>query len=401
MPYIGPRVIREINMQMTQSLAEALPTAKDHVMAKVDPVRPMVSIRNLTKNFGAISALSDINLDVARGEVLVLLGPSGCGKTTLLRCVAGLEHPTSGQIRVHDNEVFSSEKDLVVPPEKRNLSMVFQSYALWPHMSVTDNIAYPLKVSKVAKAEIEERVKDILDVTRLEKFAEKFPGQLSGGQQQRVALARALVANDGLILFDEPLSNLDAKVREHLRDELTEMQQRFNFTSIYVTHDQVEAAALADRIAVMEVGKVAQLGTPLEIFNEPNTAYVADFVGCSNQVTGKIAAASKGILRVETAMGTFEGTTSDTALGVGDTAIVMFRPEHVRIDEALSAKSNSFNAKVDRSIFLGSHVENIMHVNGQRVAARSMQSGMIAAGTHVGISVDAKDLRIFRGNTSH
>lgn len=359
----------------------------------------LVSIRNVTKVFetrkGPATALDNVSLDVKAGEVLVLLGPSGCGKTTLLRCVAGLEFPTSGQIDVHGNTVFCSERKIGLPPEKRNLSMVFQSYALWPHMSVRDNIGYPLKVSKVAREEIAARVDRILDVTALSKFADSFPGQLSGGQQQRVALARALVANDGLILFDEPLSNLDAKVRERLRDELLEMQQEFGFTGIYVTHDQVEAAALAHRIAVMEVGKIAQLGDPVTIFNRPQTPYVADFVGCANRIEGVVSAQSGGFVHVETDLGTVVARAEDHSPRPGAPALVMLRPEIARLVGPAESGPNTFDAEVERSIFLGTHVENQLRLGGLRFSVRSMKGEMLAPDTKVRVAFDPMAAGVF------
>ncbi|SFY35898.1 iron(III) transport system ATP-binding protein [Paracoccus pantotrophus] len=363
---------------------------------------PMVSIRNLTKTFqtrhGEVTALGDVSLDVTRGEVLVLLGPSGCGKTTLLRCIAGLEHPTSGEIYVHDRKVFSSTEQLALPPEKRNLSMVFQSYALWPHKTVHENIAYPLVVSKVGKDEIRSRVAKVLDVTGLSKFAGSYPGQLSGGQQQRVALARALVANDGLILFDEPLSNLDAKVRERLRDELIEMQGQFDFTAVYVTHDQIEAAALADRIAVMEVGHAAQIGTPQDIFRRPQTRYVADFVGCSNELHGTVHELRGELAVVQTEVGLLEGVATDPALKIGDRVHAMFRPEHTRLDTASGLRANQYDAVLERSIFLGTHVEHIARINGQKLALRSMKGEMQAAGTPIRLTVEPQYISVFHDN---
>ncbi|WP_323013586.1 ABC transporter ATP-binding protein [Devosia sp.] len=359
----------------------------------------MVQVRNLTKTFqtkrGEVTALSHVSLDVHRGEVLVLLGPSGCGKTTLLRCVAGLEHPTSGEISVHGQSVFSSASDTVIPPEKRNLSMVFQSYALWPHMTVAENVGYPLKVSKVDKREIAERVHAVLATTGLEKFGANYPGQLSGGQQQRVALARALVANDGLVLFDEPLSNLDAKVRERLRDELIEMQQQFGFTAIYVTHDQIEAAALAHRIALLEVGKVAQLGDPVDIFSAPRSRYVADFVGYGNELPGTVAAIEGDAVSVQTPIGPMQGVAAGAELKPGAPVAVMFRPEHCEIVDAASAGANIFKGRVEQSIFLGSYLEYRLNIAGQKLAVRSMHATRLANGTELTIAINPRATGVF------
>ncbi len=359
---------------------------------------PAVSVRNITKTFqtrrGEVTALRDVSLDIVAGEMLVLLGPSGCGKTTLLRCIAGLENPTSGEITVHGRQVFSSETGVAIPAEKRNLSMVFQAYALWPHMTVFQNIAYPLTVSKVKAPEIKERVEKVLAVAGLEKFASSYPGQLSGGQQQRVALARALVANDGLILFDEPLSNLDAKVRERLRDELIYMQREFGFTGIYVTHDQVEAAALASRIAVMETGQIAQLGAPIEVFNAPRLPYVADFVGCTNEVAGTVVSTSGDLVEVDTSIGRLSGVTP-AALQKGQAIRVMFRPEHGRIVSGKAGGPNSFKATVGHGIFLGSHVEYRLAAGDERFLIRSMDDEVLRAGGDVSIYIDPALTRVF------
>ncbi|HEX6511766.1 MAG TPA: ABC transporter ATP-binding protein, partial [Chloroflexota bacterium] len=248
---------------------------------------PRVLVSHVSKTYRTrqreVVALADVSLAVADGEILVLLGPSGCGKTSLLRCIAGLERPDQGEIFIHGKAVFASSSGLALPPEDRHLSMVFQSYALWPHMSVFENVAYPLRNLKLKDAEVRERTTAVLGVVGLADYAAAYPGQLSGGQQQRVALARAVVANEGVVLFDEPLSNLDAKVRDRLRVELLALHRDIGFSALYVTHDQTEATALGDRIAVMDVGTVAQVGTPPEIYRQPNSRYVAQFIGSANE----------------------------------------------------------------------------------------------------------------------
>jgi iron(III) transport system ATP-binding protein len=359
----------------------------------------LVSVRNLTKVYdtrrGELTALNDVSIDIGRGEILVLLGPSGCGKTTLLRCVAGLEQPTSGEITVHGRTVYSSERGVALPPEKRGLSMVFQSYALWPHMTVFQNVAYPLRVSRIGADETHERVMKALALAGLEAYAANHPGQLSGGQQQRVALARALVANDGLILFDEPLSNLDAKVRERLRDELVAMQAELGFTAIYVTHDQVEAAALASRIAVMEVGRIGQLGEPVEVFNAPRSRYVADFVGCSNETPGVVVGVDGGVVLVDTPIGRMAGVSPSPAPGPGEAVKVMFRPEHGRVVAATDPAVNTVSATVERCVFLGSHVEYHLAAGGQRLLLRSLEGERLEIGAQVAVSVDPALTRVF------
>ncbi len=380
---------------MTVNLAgvagsEAAPTATP----------PRISVRNLAKTYrtrrGDVPALRGVSMDVAEGEVMVLLGPSGCGKTTLLRCVAGLEYPDSGEITVQGSTVYSSEQGISRPPEQRHLSMVFQSYALWPHMTVADNVAYPLRQGKTkpSKAEVADRVGSVLSTVGLDKYGASYPGQLSGGQQQRVALARALVASSGVILFDEPLSNLDAKVRERLRDELLSLQQEIKFTALYVTHDQTEAAALGNHIAVMEVGGVAQLGTPTEIYNRPASRYVADFVGSANEIAGRVIADDGDRLRLETPLGVLVGTPASPSLHVGDNAKIMFRAEHCKIGSTVSGH-NQLTCRVERSIFLGSHMEHLIKAGDQRLMLKSMDGGVLEAGTEVAVQLDPALARIF------
>lgn len=249
------------------------------------PGAGVVRLRDLTKRYrradGEITAAVDgVALDVAPGEFLVLLGPSGCGKTTLLRSIAGLERPDGGTVEIDGRPVFGPGVN--VPPERRGISMVFQSYALWPHLTVHDNVAYPLqnrRGERLTKAGIASRVRDSLALVGIDHLAGQYPGELSGGQQQRIALARAFIAGDGLVLFDEPLSNIDAKVRERLRADLLAMQRRLGFAAVYVTHDQTEAMELASRVAVMRDGRIEQLGTPHDIYVRPTSRYVANFVG--------------------------------------------------------------------------------------------------------------------------
>ena len=236
-----------------------------------------VNIQNVTKAFGDNVVLREFNATFRDGEFITLLGPSGCGKTTMLRIIAGFEKPTRGEVYI-DGTLVSGGKTFV-PPEKRGIGMVFQSYAVWPHMNVFDNVAYPLTIRHVSKAEIKTSVERVLGIVHLSQYAERFPNQLSGGQQQRVALARALVAEPKLLLLDEPLSNLDAKLRESMRFEIKEIQRKLGITVVYVTHDQTEAMAMSDRIFLINRGDIQQCGTPQEIYNSPVNQFVADFLG--------------------------------------------------------------------------------------------------------------------------
>ena len=244
-----------------------------------DRAEIMVEIDGLDKNFGAERAVRDFSLSVARGEFVTLLGPSGCGKTTTLRCIAGLERPDAGEIRIGDEVVASAGRGIYLYPEHRNIGMVFQSYAVWPHMTVFDNVAYGLRVRRTTAAEIKDRTTGALELVGLAHLAERYATKLSGGQRQRVALARAIVYEPRVLLFDEPLSNLDAKLRVDMRAEIKKLHHRLGTTIIYVTHDQIEAMTLGNRIAVMKEGDVVQLGTPKEVYSDPVNRYVAEFIG--------------------------------------------------------------------------------------------------------------------------
>src|SRR5437763_6076320 len=246
-----------------------------------------IEVENLEVNFGAVPAVRGVSFTVNRGEQVTLLRPSGCGKTTTLRAVAGLEKPTTGEIRIDGKAVYSLARNVNVPAEKRGLSMVFQSYAIWPHMTVFDNVAYGLRVRREQKGAIKDKVVRALTLVQMHSFADRPASQLSGGQQQRVALARAFVFQPSVLLFDEPLSNLDAKLRADMRIELRELQHRLGITSVYVTHDLEEALAMSDRIIVMRDGLIEQIGSPFDIYNLPRNAFVADFVGSANLIRGK------------------------------------------------------------------------------------------------------------------
>jgi len=246
-----------------------------------------VRISSLTKRFGGKSpttAIDDLALEIEEGEFLVLLGPSGCGKTTTLRCIAGLETAEEGAISFGDHVVFDAAKGINVPPNKRNIGMVFQSYALWPHMTVRKNIGYPLRTRRVERDRAREWIEEVAALVDTTPLLDRYPAQLSGGQQQRIALARGLVARPGLVLFDEPLSNLDARLRDQVRTEIHELHARLGFTAVYVTHDQVEALALGDRLAIMRHGALEQLASPDVVFEEPATEYVAEFIGMANRL---------------------------------------------------------------------------------------------------------------------
>ena len=250
--------------------------------------QPRIEVADLVVRYGDVTAVDSIGFDIAPGELVTLLGPSGCGKTTTLRAVAGLETPSGGTIRLNGDTVYSAGERRNVPAEKRGVSMVFQSYAIWPHMTVFDNVAYGLRVRRLPQAEVRQNVERVLDLVQMQGFADRPASKLSGGQQQRVAVARAIAFSPSVVLFDEPLSNLDAKLRAEMRVELRELQRRLDITSLYVTHDQEEALAISDRVIVMNGGRIEQIGTPEDIYNRPHSRFVADFVGSANLIEGKV-----------------------------------------------------------------------------------------------------------------
>jgi spermidine/putrescine ABC transporter ATP-binding subunit len=304
-----------------------------------------ITIRDVVKQFGAVTAVDRADLTVRDGELFTLLGPSGCGKTTLLRLLAGFYQPDSGEIRFGDRVVSG------LPPYERNIGMVFQNYALWPHMTVEANVGYGLKLRKLGPAEVAARLAEGLRKVNLTGFEARYPGQLSGGQQQRVALARALVLNPDILLLDEPLSNLDAKIRIQVRAEIRKLQQELGITTIYVTHDQEEALSLSDRVAVMKDGRVLQVGAPKELYERPRTRFVADFVGTNNLVPGRVSERAGAELVVETAVGRLRAVPSGP---VGDRCVLAIRPENVAIAAGASTNGgNVVRGKVSFVAYLG------------------------------------------------
>jgi len=319
---------------------------------------PKLTMKDVGKRFGNVLAVNGVSLQVQEGESIVLLGPSGCGKTTTLRMVAGFLRPDRGEIRIGDRQVATPTFSL--PPEERGLSMVFQNYAVWPHMTVFENIAFGLRVRKRSGAEIRSRVGSILQVVRMEALATRLPGELSGGQQQRVALARALVLEPAMLLFDEPLSNLDATLREEMRFEIREIIRRLRITSLYVTHDQAEAMVLGDRIVVMRDGRVEQCGTPEEIYWDSRSRFVASFVGVANLLPGEVTEASQtqAVITVK-GMALRGSLRSDASRpGLRENACLVVRPEDLEVrppgDET---KENALTGVIAMRTFLGHTVE--------------------------------------------
>jgi putative spermidine/putrescine transport system ATP-binding protein len=304
-----------------------------------------LSIQNVRKDFGATTVVKDFNLDVGRGEFISFLGPSGCGKTTMLRMVAGFEEPSSGTITIGGKDVTN------LKPNQRDIGMVFQAYALFPNLTVAQNVAFGLRVAGVAKAEADARVAEMLQLIRLPDLGSRYPYQLSGGQQQRVALARALAPRPKLLLLDEPLSALDAKVRVSLRDEIRAIQKRMGITTIFVTHDQEEALSMSDRIVVMYGGKAEQTGTPFQIYNQPATRFVASFVGTLNILQGTVADGSAGVVKVDDSV--IDLGRPLEAKRDGDTISLALRPEAVSLDAA-PGRGQSLRGTISDVAFLGS-----------------------------------------------
>jgi iron(III) transport system ATP-binding protein len=342
----------------------------------------MLDVRDLVKTFaggkgearGRVHAVDGISLHVDEGELFTLLGPSGCGKTTTLRCIAGLEMPDEGEIAVAGRTLFSSSQRVRVPANERGLGMVFQSYAIWPHMNVQKNVAFPLEVmartKRPSRSQIRERVERALAVVKLDHLASRQATDLSGGQQQRLALARALVMEPPLLLLDEPLSNLDAKLRDDMRFELKRLQRELGITGVYVTHDQVEALAMSNTVAVMRDGKIEQVGRPRDVYEKPNSRFVADFIGTSNFIDGVVEAKEGSSYRVRTDDGPLV-VPSDATFAAGDRVVVAARPEHIEITPGSNGVSaNVWNGRIAVRSFLGEVVDHVVSVGSRELRAR-------------------------------
>ncbi len=338
-----------------------------------------------------VKAMDGVGFRIEQGQLYTLLGPSGCGKTTTLRSIAGLETPDSGRIAIGDMPVFDSARRLIVPANKRKIGMVFQSYAIWPHMDVFENVAFPLRVSgeKVREADVAARVAKALATVRMEGFERRPATRLSGGQQQRLALARALVMEPRVLLLDEPLSNLDAKLRESMRLELRRIQKSLGITTVYVTHDQTEALAMSDVVAVMENGRIVQQGDPRSIYSRPATRFVAEFIGSTNFVSGKVARPGADAL-VEIEGGSLRCTLPN-GLAAGAKVLVSIRPEDIVLRAAGGAAAGEINripGRVVEQIFLGSLADHVIAAGGAEFRAWCHPAASFAPGSEVVIEVD-------------
>jgi iron(III) transport system ATP-binding protein len=346
-----------------------------------------VELRGLTKRFGPLSVVDQVSLRIDHGQLICLLGPSGCGKTTTLRLIAGFLEPSDGEIHVGDRVVSSKAKTL--PPESRKMSMIFQSYALWPHMTVAENIVYGLRLRKMDRGTIAKKLAAILSTTKLEILAQRYPGELSGGQQQRVALARALIVEPETLLLDEPLSNLDANLREEMRFEIRRLHDEYRYTTVYVTHDQSEAMTTADLIAVMNAGKIDQLGTPEQIYARPESEFVARFIGASNVI--------KGIARDDNHIA-FAGATLQVVgakLKAGQDAAVAIRQHDIQLSTQVpQAQTNAVKATVTRQVFLGASRDYMVETSdGTSLRVVTSTENAVAKGSEVWLTLPAERCR--------
>ncbi len=358
----------------------------------------VVEIHHLSKKFGTIEAVKNVDLDVKNGEFMILLGPSGCGKTTLLRCIAGLEQPDSGEIYLSGQLVSSEEKGIFWPAYKRNLGMVFQSYALWPHMTVFENVAYPLTVKKHPKKEKAEKVREVLSLMEIEQYETTNVTKLSGGQQQRVALARSIVMHPKIILLDEPLSNLDAKFRKQMRFELKKIQRKVGVTFIFVTHNQDEAMGLGDRIAVIESGVIQQIGPPIDIYKHPRSPFVAEFVGRKTMVRGRVTEAREGKVTLATERGLSVQACFSGHIEVGEQVEIVIAPASFEIYEQnpLLNDENVWPARVTNFQHLGDLAEVELDVLGHRMLAIMKPSLTLRENQDIFTHVDPKEIYLLK-----
>jgi iron(III) transport system ATP-binding protein len=347
-----------------------------------------IEISDLVVRYGDVPAVNGVSFTVAQGEHVTLLGPSGCGKTTTLRAIAGLEEPSGGSIRIDGTTVYSLAERRNVPAEKRGVSMVFQSYAVWPHMSVANNVAYGLRVRKLPKDEIAANVDRALGLVQMRDFADRSAALLSGGQQQRVALARAIAFSPTVLLFDEPLSNLDAKLRVEMRVELRELQRRLGVTSLYVTHDQEEALAISDRVVVMNVGGIEQLGTPEDIYNRPKTRFVADFVGSANLITGSVrnGTGSPGPVQFDAAGGLALKAWAAHAPHGGETCVAV-RTAYIDLSAgAVKGAPNSITGTIRQRLFHGDFIQYIVDWPAGQLTVRRPPTELFEEGSAITLS---------------
>jgi ABC-type Fe3+/spermidine/putrescine transport system ATPase subunit len=349
-----------------------------------------IQVRGLTAAYGDKIVVKDVSFSVAAGEHLSLLGPSGCGKSTTLRCIAGLETPVSGEIIIDGEPIFSSARRINVPTEHRNLSMVFQSYAIWPHMTVFENVAYALRVRRAPEHEVKKRVSEVLHMVGMEEFTTRRATELSGGQQQRVALARSYAAYPKAILLDEPLSNLDARLRVRMRDEIKELQHQFNLSTIYVTHDQEEAMAISDRIIIMRDGHIEQVGHPLEIYDTPCSRFVADFIGAANILAGSLQESSgNDVTAIKVGDAVVECVPGSQALKTDADGrhLLAVRTVYPQLRRKPAADRNEWPAVIVHRVLLGDIVNYVVAWPGGELRVQSFPTDLLEEGERVYLSI--------------
>ena len=357
---------------------------------------PVLRVRGLTKSFGSTRVVNGISFDLRPGEVLTLLGPSGCGKSTTLRLIAGLEQPDGGEVWVGSRLVASGER-IMVPPEGRRIGLVFQSYAIWPHMTVMENIGYPLKARRIDRDIIAAKVAEMIRLVRLDGLGSRMPTELSGGQQQRVALARALVYEPDLLLLDEPLSNLDSALRKEMRVQLRALQSRLATTMLYVTHDQEEAMSLSSRVAVMNHGVIEQVGTPDEVYERPATRFVQGFVGRTIRLRGMMIEGDAARPRVRIGRGTIVGAI-ESPLGPGAAVEVVMRPEDVRLQSGSEPNANCLAGQIIEVTYYGDRVEYAIRIDGpeeQVVTVVADKRQRAARGDRIHLGVDGAGIKLW------
>jgi ABC-type Fe3+/spermidine/putrescine transport system ATPase subunit len=359
-------------------------------------IDPVLEFRSVVKRFGPVNAVDGISFVLQPGEIFTLLGPSGCGKTTTLRLVAGLEEPDSGEIRIRDVTVAAPERGIFAPPEKRQLGMVFQSYAIWPHLTVFENVAFPLRVRRNAGETMRRRVHQALEVVGLSGFAERGATQLSGGQQQRVALARALVYEPAILLLDEPLSNLDAKLREQMRVEIRALQKKLNLTVLYVTHDQTEAMTLSDRIAVVNGGRFEQVGSPAEVYETPATSFVAEFLGRTVCFEGRVVSNGSS-LAIDLPAGAGRialGSARAAVLGGPSSVRLTLRPEDLEILANAELQTNQIAGTVEQVAYLGERYEYQITACGISFVLSAGKKQRYGVGDAVRLGIDPERIKL-------
>lgn len=374
------------------------------VTARIDSseTRPFLRSIGLRKVFGRVAAVDDVSFDVNRGEFITLLGPSGCGKSTTLRLIAGLERPEAGEVHVADRVLSDARRGRFVAPEKRGMGMVFQSYAVWPHMTVFENVAFPLRVRHCPSSEVRRRVTDVLETIGLATMADRPATLLSGGQQQRVALGRALVSDPTVLLLDEPFSNLDARLREGMRLELGQLQRRLGVTTIFVTHDQTEAMMLSDRVFVMNAGRVEQVGSPRDVYERPASRFVMDFLGGINTLRGTCVRVDNGSCRVRLSDGSWLDATVPADIDNGGAVAVAFRSADVALtvgDRDLGGGATGWAATVEAVAYMGGREEYLLRLaDGSEIKAERITEN-VTPGTPVRASVPAERLRVWADGT--